>query len=369
MGTFEKENQPALDQQIMVAMSGGVDSSVAAALLCEQGFQVSGIMMRLYETIGSEDVFQRSLSKATEVAARINIPLEVVDFRDEFRAMVIRYFLRSHQEGVTPNPCFVCNVKIKWGLLLDYVLASGVNWLASGHYARLVKNNQGKMELYKGEDPAKDQSYVLSGLDQETLSHMVLPLGIYRKDQIRTIARRYDFDYQDVVDSQDLCFFDGLGQEEFLKRFAKGLFIPGEIKTQDGHKIGEHKGLVNYTIGQRKGLGAGNKDPIYVLRKDILQNELIVGLGSQLGTKGMSVTDMNWISGEEPTLPDEFDIKIRYRSTPKKGTVHRKNGTGYDIIFAEPMRDPTPGQIAVFYKDDRVLGSAIISDTRYGENA
>ncbi len=352
----------------MVAMSGGVDSSVAAALLCEQGFQVSGIMMRLYESIGSEDVFLRSLTKANEVAAKLEIPLKVLDFRDEFRTKVISYFLRSHQDGLTPNPCFICNVKIKWGLLLEYVLASGVNWLASGHYARIVKNNQGKMELYKGEDPGKDQSYVLSGLDQEILSHVVLPLGEYRKDQIRAIARRYNFDFQSVDDSQDLCFFDGLGQEEFLKRYAKGLFNPGEIKTQDGRKMGEHKGLANYTIGQRKGLGAGNKDPIYVLRKDILQNVLIVGPESQLGTKGMSVTEVNWISGEEPTLPDAFDIKIRYRSTPKRGTVLKKNGAGYDIIFAEPARDPTPGQIAVFYKDDRVLGSAIISDTTNGEN-
>ena len=368
MAIIGYDKHPSTPQPIMVAMSGGVDSSVAAALLIEQGYQVSGILMRLYETISNDNKFQRSLDKAQEVSARLNIPLEIIDYREEFRKRVIGYFLLSQQKGITPNPCFICNVKIKWGLLLGNVLARGVNWLASGHYARIVKNNQNKMELYKGMDPGKDQSYVLSGLDQNTLSHMVLPLAAYSKNQIREIARRYNLDFKSVDDSQDLCFFDGLGQEEFLNRYAKELFIPGEIKTQDGRLVGMHNGLANYTIGQRKGLGAGNKEPIYVLRKDIIQNVLIVGPGSQLGRKDISVTDVNWISGDEPPLPDEFDIKIRYRSTPKRGTLNKNNRAGYDIIFAEPIRDPTPGQIAVFYKNDQVIGSAFISDTTSGEN-
>jgi len=362
------ENQLPANQHIMVAMSGGVDSSVAAALLCKQGFQVSGVMMRLYDSDTCEDNFEFSMTAAREASKILDIPFQVIDFREEFRKRIIEYFIESHRNGRTPNPCFICNRQIKWGLLLDFALKQGMNWLGSGHYARIGVNSMGMIELYKAIDAGKDQSYVLSGLDQATLAHVVLPLGNLTKEQTRGIARRYGFSFANGKESQDLCFIDGMGQEDYLWHQAPQLFTPGEIRTTNGQLIGEHNGLANYTIGQRKGLGAGNKEPIYVLRKDIIQNVLIVGPGSQLGRKDISVTDVNWISGDEPPLPDEFDIKIRYRSTPKRGTLNKNNRAGYDIIFAEPIRDPTPGQIAVFYKNDQVIGSAFISDTTSGEN-
>ena len=366
MAEMIKENKPAANQHIVVAMSGGVDSSVAAAILCEQGYQVSGIMMRLYDSDSGEDIFARSLTKARKVSELLNISFQVIDFRQEFKKKIINYYLESHHNGRTPNPCFICNRQIKWGLLLDFALKQGINWLASGHYARITSNPSGMIELHKAVDTGKDQSYVLSGLDQSSLSHVVLPLGSLKKEQTRDIARSYNFGFNEIKDSQDLCFFNGMKQEEFLLEHAPQLFVPGEIRTPDGRKVGEHDGMANYTIGQRKGLGAGNQEPIYVLKKDIQNNVLIVGTRSELGVKKVSVTDANWINGKEPTLPDDFEVKIRYRSNPKLATLHRKNDSVYDIIFAEPVRDPTPGQFAVFYKGDQVIGSALISDTISG---
>lgn len=363
------ENQPAANQLIMVAMSGGVDSSVTAALLCEQGYQVSGIMMRLFGTDSGEDNYARSLTTAREVSKILDIPFQVIDFREEFRTRIIEYFIESHRKGGTPNPCFICNRQIKWGLLLDFALKQGINWLASGHYARIGVNSVGMIELYKAVDAGKDQSYILSGLDQATLAHVVLPLGNLKKEQTRDIARRYGFSFANGKESQDLCFIDGMEQEEFLWNYAPQLFTPGEIRTTDGQLVGEHNGLANYTIGQRKGLGAGNREPIYVLHKDIPNNLLIIGTRSELGVNKVSVTDLNWISGKEPPLPDDFEVKIRYRSNPKLATIRRMNDTVYDIIFAEPVRDPTPGQFAVFYKSDKVIGSAVICNTISGENS
>ncbi len=368
MAGMVDENKPVANQHIMVAMSGGVDSSVAAALLHEQGYQVSGIMMRLYGADSGEDNYAHSVAIAHNVAEKLNISFQVIDFRQEFQKKIINYFIESHRNGRTPNPCFVCNRQIKWGLLLEFALKRGVNWLASGHYARITRNARGVVELHKAVDAGKDQSYVLSGLDQSSLSHVRLPLGNLTKEQTREIARRYNLGFSEIKESQDLCFINGMGQEEFLLNHAPQLFIPGLIRTTDGRKVSEHNGLVNYTIGQRKGLGAGNQEPIYVLHKDIPNNLLIVGTRSELGVKQVSVTDANWISGEEPHLPDKFEVKIRYRSNPKMATMYRKNDNVYDIIFAEPVRDPTPGQFAVFYKGDQVIGSALLSDTISGVN-
>lgn len=359
---------PGQHVPVMVAMSGGVDSSVAAALLCERGFQVTGIMMRLNDFIKNEDVYDESFSRARGVCEYLKIPLQEIDLRSEFKKLIINEFVNSHVKGITPNPCFVCNRLVKWGLLLDAVRKQGIDWLASGHYARVGLGTDGRFELYKAIDSTKDQSYVLAGLDQSALSHIVLPLGNLRKEQTREIARRYNFGFHDLKESQDLCFTDSLGQEAFLRSYAPQLFIPGKILASSGAIVGEHNGLANYTIGQRKGLGAGNKEPIYVLRKEIESNTLVVGTCRDLGVNRISVTNVNWVNGKEPLLPDEFEIKIRYKSKPKPGTLYKKNQEAYGIIFAEPVRDPTPGQYAVFYKGDKVYGSSQIIDLIPGVN-
>lgn len=356
--------------KVMVAMSGGVDSSVAAALLCAKGYEVAGIMMRLTDSridlYGQISNFDQSLEKAGKVAEILNIPFQLIDLRKEFQEKVIEYFIESHGLGVTPNPCFICNRQIKWGILLDWVTHSGFQWLASGHYARLVRQKDGDVELFTALDSSKDQSYVLAGLTQHQLAHMALPLGEMTKKRTREIAHRYQFDFDETKESQDLCFLEGSDQIEFLHKLAPQLFTPGDIRRQDGEKIGEHTGLANYTIGQRKGLGAGQHEPIFVIRKEMATNTIFAGPIDQLGSRKIRINQLNWISGEEPELPARFDIKVRYKSRFLSGVIQKKEDLEYHILFDELVRDPTPGQFAVFYQGDKVIGSATISNSLNG---
>ncbi len=348
--------------EVMIAMSGGLDSSVAAILLREQGYIVKGITMHLYDDSNHVQADSRTTERARSVAQKLSIPFEVIDLREEFKKKIVGYFKASHELGITPNPCFVCNQQIKWGLLLDEVLKKGVTWLASGHYAQLKGTTDGRVELFRAKDLQKDQSYVLAGLKQEQLTHAVFPLGNITKWRAKEIAHSYNIDFSDIGESQDLCFLDGMSQEEYLSGLSPDLFQPGEIRTIEGERLGEHNGLANYTIGQRKGLGSGNKEPIYVLHKDVHSNTLIVGGKQSLGVRKIRVTQLNWISGNEPELPDNFEIKIRYKSNPHKAHIRKPNESGCDIIFENPVRDPTPGQYAVFYQGEKVIGSGVITE-------
>lgn len=348
-------------------MSGGVDSTTTAILLREKGYEVRGVMMRLYDPRDIASPSTPAIDHARSVAEKLAIPFEVLDLREDFHKSVFTYFIRSHEQGVTPNPCFMCNRLVKWGLLMDHVLGQGINWLASGHYVRTIQQPDGIVELYRGLDVQKDQSYVLSGLTQAQLAHAIFPLGEMTKRETREIARRYNLNFDRIGESQDLCFLDGQSQEEYLQRHAPYLFEPGDILTIEGERVGRHNGLANYTIGQRKGLGAGHSEPIFVLRKDIQANSLIVGKRAMLGAKVIRVVTPNWISGEPPELPIEVEVKIRYRSNFLKCRIERQDEAGCDIIFDEPVRDPTPGQFAVFYLGDKVLGSAEISGSVQGE--
>lgn len=358
-------------KHVYVGLSGGVDSSVAAALLLEQGYQVTGVHLRLWEPAlmhsHHESDLNRSHEQAGQVAALLGIPFLMIDATVEFKRAVVDYFINAHKSGHTPNPCFICNRLIKWGLFLEIAKSKGADKLASGHYARIAVRPDGLVELFRAKDVMKDQSYVLAGLTQSQLTSVLFPLGELTKSETRAIARRLNFPIRATEESQDLCFLEEASQEEFLLQYAPDLFEKGFILNVDGEVIGEHKGLANYTIGQRKGINLSHPLPLYVIEKDAIKNQIVVGTRDRLGKRSIRVEEVNWVLGVEPQLPAQFDVKIRYQSAFYQATITKARNSGYDILFDAIVRDPTPGQFAVFYQGELVVGSGLITKAIVGE--
>jgi tRNA-specific 2-thiouridylase len=349
--------------KVVIAMSGGVDSSVAAALLKEQGYDVIGMMLRLWSEPGKEDSNRcctpDSMAQARRVAANLDIPFYVIDAKDVFRETVVEYFLEGYARGETPNPCLICNRKIRWTFLLDHALALGADFMATGHYARVRRENE-KVGLLRAVDRNKDQSYVLHVLDQEKLKHALFPVGEYTKPEIRAIAEKHGLPTASRKDSQDLCFLAGEDYRNFLQRNAAEMLKPGEIVTREGLSIGAHNGLANYTIGQRKGLGVASPVPLYVITKDAVRNTLVVGTQEELGVGELIARDVSWLSGEIPREPFRAEVKIRYTAKEAEARVTPMEGNQTQVTFDAPQRDITAGQAAVFYQNDIVIGGGII---------
>ncbi len=351
--------------KVVVAMSGGVDSSVAAALLKQQGYNVIGMMLRLWSVTGKEDSNRcctpEAMSLARRVAAKLDIPFYVIDAKQVFRDTVVKYFLDGYARGETPNPCLICNRQIRWTFLLEHALALGAEFMATGHYARVDRQDGGPLRLLRGVDKAKDQSYVLHVLTQDKLARAIFPVGEYAKPQIRALASEFGLPTATRHDSQDLCFLAGEDYREFLKRNAADLLKPGPIMAKDGTVIGEHSGLANYTIGQRKGLGIASEEPLYVLGKDPASNALRVGVREELGSYELTAEEVNWTSGKPTQAVFRAEVKIRYtaREAPAEVEV-LEDGARVRVRFDAPQRDTTPGQAAVFYDGDVVLGGGII---------
>ncbi len=351
--------------KVVVAMSGGVDSSVAAALLKQQGYDVIGMMLRLWSEPGKEESNRcctpESMALARRVAAKLDIPFYVVDAKDVFRETVVQYFLDGYARGETPNPCLLCNRQIRWTFLLDHALALGADFMATGHYARRRTADGGRQELLRAVDLAKDQSYVLHVLNQEKLQRALFPVGDYPKPEIRKIAESFGLPTASRHDSQDLCFLAGDDYRNFLRRNAAELMRPGQIVTREGKILGEHNGLANYTIGQRKGLGAGSPVPLYVLGKNAETNTLLVGTQEELGSRELTAREVNWVSGEAPMESFRAEVKIRYTAKEAPAEVMPlDNGSRVRVRFDAPVRDVTAGQAAVFYQGDVLLGGGII---------
>jgi len=350
--------------KVVVAMSGGVDSSVAAALLKEQGYEVIGMMMRLWSEPGKEESNRcctpDSMAQAKRVAAILDIPFYVVDAKDVFRETVVEYFLEGYARGETPNPCLICNRKIRWTFLLDHALTLGAKYMATGHYVRIRRDENGKSELLRAIDKNKDQSYVLHVLDQDKLKHALFPVGDYTKPEIREIAEKHGLPTASRKDSQDLCFLAGEDYRNFLQRNAAEMLRPGEIVRSDGRSLGEHRGLANYTIGQRKGLGVASPVPLYVLRKDAADNTLIVGTQDELGSLELIANDVNWMNGEVPTEPFRAEVKIRYTAKEVPALVTPMGTDQAQVRFDAPQRDVTAGQAAVLYQGDILIGGGLI---------
>jgi tRNA-uridine 2-sulfurtransferase len=350
--------------RIVVAMSGGVDSSVAAALLVEQGHDVIGMMLRLWSEPGKDESNRccspDSMALARRIASKLGIPFYVVDSREIFHATVVQSFLNGYAKGITPNPCLVCNREIRWKFLLDHARALGADYLATGHYARLVENEPGTFSLLRGIDRHKDQSYVLHILEQRHLAKALFPVGNYLKSEIRDLAVHFGLPVAKRPDSQDLCFLGGEDYREFLTRNYPDTYQPGPIINLEGAHLGEHKGLAFYTIGQRKGLGISSPQPYYVQAKDISQNALIVCYKEDLGHRILTASNVNWISGQPLQLPTRLQVKIRYKAQDAWALVTPLRDGRVEAAFELPLRDITPGQAAVFYNEDICLGGGLI---------
>ncbi len=345
-------------------MSGGVDSSVAAALLVEQGYTVFGVMLRLWSEPGKEDSNRcctpDAMAQARKVAATLKIPFYPINAQEVFRQVVVEHFFSGYASGNTPNPCLLCNRLIRWDTMLRHALALGAEKMATGHYARLRIANNDWVELYKGADGNKDQSYVLSVLDQSQLSRTLLPVGEYTKPQVRELARKFGLPVAERQDSQDLCFLAGQDYRDFLMRHMPEIVQPGRIVTRDGRVVGEHQGLGFYTIGQRKGLGIAGGKPLYVIEKKNEENLLVVGEEDALRFGGLLAVGVNWIASHPPAARFDAEVKIRYKAHLAAGEVIVLQDDRVEVRFDLPLRDITPGQRAVIYLGDRVLGGGTI---------
>jgi tRNA-specific 2-thiouridylase len=363
--------------KVAVGMSGGVDSSVSALLLKQQGYDVVGFFMKLWhDPCGTSEnacCDERALMDARKVADQLEIPFYVVDAREEFKAEIVDYFIDEYKNLRTPNPCVLCNKKIKFGWLLQFAEKVGCEKLATGHYARIEKSS--KYHLLRGADEAKDQTYFLHQLDQEQLSHIIFPVGEMTKTEVRALAKEYNLPTLEKKESQEVCFVAENDYREFLKRYLdSSYFQSGKIVDQAGFTIGEHNGLISYTIGQRKGINQNNvfdngrpKTALYVTGFDKSKNQLIVGKDEELLENEMIVSGINWISAEAQTKAlntgkEEIKAKIRYGA---KGAIceiiEEVQGGKSKVKFTDHQRAITPGQSAVFYCEDEVLGGGIIN--------
>lgn len=349
-------------------MSGGVDSSVAAALLVEQGYEVIGMMMRLWSEAGSGPATLANrcctpdqMADARRVADKLGIPFYVVDVRQHFRLAIVQFFLDEHEAGRTPNPCVECNRQIRFTYLLERALAMNADYLATGHYAR-VEHAAGGYVLKQGLDLHKDQSYVLHTFRQDQLARVLFPIGGYTKDEVREIARRFGLPVASKQESQDLCFLNDGDYRRFIRDNSIHIYKPGPILDESGRELGRHEGLPFYTIGQRKGLGIAAAEPLFVLGKDPARNALVVGPREALGVRELVAGGVNWISGTTPGTPIAAQVKIRYKATPIPATVTPLDGDQAHVLFDEPAFGVTPGQAAVFYDGAICLGGGLITN-------
>ncbi len=344
-------------------MSGGVDSSVAAGLLKEQGYDVVGLMLKLWSD-GENGRANRCCTPADVDAARavanqLGIPFYLINIADSFKSIVVAYFVDEYAAGRTPNPCLMCNRHIRYELLLNKALSLGAQYLATGHYAR-VRQVDGRYQLLRGVDAQKDQSYVLSVLGQRELARALWPLGELTKPQVRELAAQFQLPVAEKVESQDLCFLADGDYRDFLTRHAPaGSIRPGEIRDTSGKVLGEHRGLPFYTIGQRKGIGLAAREPLYVIALDAADNAVIVGPQHELGRRSCTARDMHYVSGLQPIEPFRAGAKIRYKAREAAVTV-QPHGSLAQIEFDEPQRDITPGQGVVLFDGEIVLGQGFI---------
>ena len=344
-----------MENKILVALSGGVDSSAAAALLMKEGCFVGGATMRLCPDGCGEDP-----SKDAKAAAeRLGIPFFLFDMREEFKNQVIDDFISTYINGKTPNPCIVCNKTMKFGAFIDKAEELGYPMIATGHYAR-IKREGGRFLLYKSNDQKKDQSYVLWSLTQKALSRLLLPLGGLSKEESRAAAEAAGLTNANKKESQDICFVPDGDYAAFIKRETGIAFPKGEFVTEDGRVLGTHKGIIHYTVGQRRGLGLALPAPLYVKGKDTKTNRVILCPSDGLFSNELTAHSVNWIAFDDLDSPIRLEAKIRYGARQTPCTVIPQGEGPVRVVFDEPQRAVSPGQSVVFYDGDLTVGGGII---------
>lgn len=359
------------NQSVLVAMSGGIDSSVSASILKEKGYQVNGIFFRFIDDEDfrkAQNSNQNNISSGRQrvqiVAQKLAIPMCEIDYRKRFRQIVIEDFIRKYQRGMTPNPCILCNEKMKFSLLFDYASKKGIQFIATGHYARVEKDKKlGRYFLKRGLDPKKDQSYFLYRLNETILSRCIFPLGSLIKIDVEKIAREIGLEFSKIKESQEICFIPGNNYRKLME-----LETNQEEKSQSGYfldtsgnLLGKHKGIAFYTIGQRRKIGLSLNTRKYIIRINPKDNTIIVGNESDLYRREFKVTKVHYISTNPILEPIRLQVQIRYNAPPAPATIFPCREGGLYVLFSEPQRAITPGQSAVFYNKEIVIGGGIIS--------